>query len=98
MRTVSLLPSTTETLFVIGAGDDVVGMTFECDFPPEARSRQIVSTSELPPGLSRTQIDAEVTTRVAASEDLYRFETLAAIAHPGVLPLPSGRAVRVASR
>ena len=33
MRIVSLLPSTTEILFAIGAGDDVVGVTFECDFP-----------------------------------------------------------------
>jgi ABC-type Fe3+-hydroxamate transport system substrate-binding protein len=45
VRIVSLLPSTTEILFAIGAGDDVVGVTFECDFPPEACSRRIVSTS-----------------------------------------------------
>ena len=38
MRIVSLLPSTTEILFAIGAGDDVVGVTFECDFPAEART------------------------------------------------------------
>ena len=39
MRIVSLLPSTTEILFAIGAGDDVVGVTFECDHPAEARER-----------------------------------------------------------
>ena len=33
VRIVSLLPSTTEILFAIGAGDDVVGVTFECDYP-----------------------------------------------------------------
>ena len=33
MRIVSLLPSATEILFAIGAGDDVVGVTFECDHP-----------------------------------------------------------------
>ena len=38
MRIVSLLPSTTEILFAIGAGDDVVGVTFECDYPEEART------------------------------------------------------------
>ena len=37
MRIVSLLPSTTEILFDLGAGDDVVGVTFECDHPAEAR-------------------------------------------------------------
>ncbi|MGH8965733.1 MAG: cobalamin-binding protein, partial [Actinomycetes bacterium] len=36
MRIVSLLPSTTEILFDIGAGDQVVGVTFECDHPAEA--------------------------------------------------------------
>ena len=37
VRIVSLLPSTTEILFALGAGDDVVGVTFECDTPAEAR-------------------------------------------------------------
>ncbi|MGI8685326.1 MAG: cobalamin-binding protein, partial [Acidimicrobiales bacterium] len=45
MRIVSLLPSATEILFALGLGDEVVGVTFECDHPPEARSRRIVSTS-----------------------------------------------------
>lgn len=74
MRIVSLLPSTTEILFAIGAGDDVVGVTFECDHPVEARSRRIVSTSTLPEGLSPAQIDLEVKARMAAGEDLYRLE------------------------
>ena len=39
MRIVSLLPSATEILFAVGAGDQVVGVTFECDHPPEARAR-----------------------------------------------------------
>ena len=52
MRIVSLLPSTTEILFDLGAGDDVVGVTFECDHPVEARSRTIVSTSAMPEGLT----------------------------------------------
>ena len=36
LRVVSLSPSTTETLFVIGAGDKVVGRSRYCDWPPEA--------------------------------------------------------------
>jgi iron complex transport system substrate-binding protein len=74
VRIVSLLPSTTEILFAIGAGDDVVGVTFECDFPPEARRRRVVSTSTLPAGLTPAQIDAEVRARIAAGEDLYHLD------------------------
>lgn len=74
MRIVSLLPSTTEILFAIGAGEDVVGVTFECDHPPEARTRRIVSNTTLPAGLSPSEIDAAVKARMAAGEDLYRLD------------------------
>ena len=74
MRVVSLLPSATEIVFALGRGDDLVGVTFECDFPPAARDRRIVSTSALPEGLSPGQIDAVVSARIAAGEDLYRLD------------------------
>ena len=75
MRVVSLLPSATEILFAIGAGEDVVGVTFECDEPAQAReTARIVSTSTLPEGLSPTQIDAAVSAKLAAGEDLYHLD------------------------
>ena len=74
MRIVSLLPSTTEILFAIGAGDDVVGVTFECDFPAEARTRRIVSTSAMPEGLAPADIDAYVAGAVSRGEDLYHLD------------------------
>ena len=74
MRIVSLLPSTTEILFAIGAGDDVVGVTFECDFPPEARSRRIVSTSAMPEGLTPAEIDAFVVGAMSRGDDLYPLD------------------------
>jgi iron complex transport system substrate-binding protein len=73
VRIVSLLPSTTEILFAIGAGDDVVGVTFECDTPAEARTRTVVSTSAMPEGLTPAEIDAYVVDAVARGEDLYRL-------------------------
>ena len=66
MRVVSLLPSTTEILFAIDAGADVVGVTFECDFPAEARERRIVSSTSMPEGLTPAEIDDFVTAAVAA--------------------------------
>ena len=70
----SLLPSTTEILFAIGAGEDVVGVTFECDYPEEARRRRIVSTSAMPEGLAPAEIDAFVADAMRRGEDLYRLD------------------------
>ncbi|MGA9749219.1 MAG: ABC transporter substrate-binding protein [Nocardioides sp.] len=74
MRIVSLLPSTTEILFDLGAGDDVVGVTFECDHPAQARERTIVSTSAMPEGLSPTGIDTWVAAAMHRGEDLYHLD------------------------
>jgi iron complex transport system substrate-binding protein len=74
VRVVSLLPSATEIVFALGRGDDLVGVTFECDYPPAARDKRIVSTSALPEGLSPGEIDAVVSARIAAGEDLYRLD------------------------
>ena len=73
-RIVSLLPSATEILYAVGAGDQVVGVTFECDFPPEARERRIVSTTAIPGGLSPNDIDAFVSRAMSAGEDLYHLD------------------------
>jgi iron complex transport system substrate-binding protein len=74
MRIVSLLPSTTEILFDIGAGDHVVGVTFECDHPAQARSRTVVSTSAMPEGLTPSQIDTFVADAMRRGEDLYHLD------------------------
>ena len=75
MRIVSLIPSATEILFAVGAGDDVVGVTFECDHPPAARDRRVVSTSAMPEGLSPREIDDFVAAALGAGEDLYRLDS-----------------------
>jgi len=41
-RIVSLLPSNTEILFAVGAGDEVVGVTSYCNYPQEATTREQV--------------------------------------------------------
>ncbi len=80
MRIVSLLPSATEILYAVGAGPEVVGVTFECDEPVEARREAtVVSTSSLPGGAggiptTPAQIDAAVRERLAAGEDLYHLD------------------------
>lgn len=75
MRIVSLLPSTTEILHALGVGDQVVGVTFECDYPAAARQARIVSTSALPEGLTPSEIDAWVSQARGADEDLYHLDS-----------------------
>jgi iron complex transport system substrate-binding protein len=71
MRIASFLPSATEILFAIGAGPDVAAVTFECDFPAEARARPHVVFSHLPHGLTPAEIDAIVSAEGAKGKSLY---------------------------
>jgi iron complex transport system substrate-binding protein len=74
MRVVSLLPSTTEILFAIGAGDQVVGVTHECDFPVEAMTRPILTSTLLPAELDAAGIDRHVRARVHEGSSLYGLD------------------------
>jgi iron complex transport system substrate-binding protein len=74
-RIVSLLPSVTEILFAIGAGDRVVGVTHECDFPPEARTRTALTSSLLPgDAVTAGAIDRHVRASVHAGSSLYALD------------------------
>jgi iron complex transport system substrate-binding protein len=84
VRLVSLLPSATEIVYALGLGDDLAGVTFECDEPPAARSDKVVvvggrDTSGMTPG----DIDRYVRAQLAAGQDLY---TLHARALAGLAP------------
>jgi iron complex transport system substrate-binding protein len=74
MRIVSLLPSATEILFAIGAGDRVVGVTHECDYPEEAKTRPALTSSLLPHELDAAGIDRHVRARVHAGSSLYGLD------------------------
>ena len=77
MKVVSLLPSATEIVFALGLGDSLVGVTDECDFPPEAVTKPVVSRSALPQGrpLSAREIDEAVRGRLDAGQPLYVLDT-----------------------
>ena len=47
-RIVSLAPSITETLFALGLGDRIVGVTSYCDYPPEATAKEKVGDTLRP--------------------------------------------------
>ena len=74
MRIVSLVPHATELLFALGLGDDVVGVTHECDYPEAAQDLPQVTRDVLPPGLSPGEIDAAVRERTAGGESIYELD------------------------
>lgn len=75
-RIVSLLPSTTEWVHALGLQGDLVGVTFECDTPADARTGRAVVVGGLDTaGLAPGEIDALVRAKVAAGEDLYTLDT-----------------------
>jgi iron complex transport system substrate-binding protein len=82
VRIVSLVPNGTEILFALGAGDEVVGVSHECDYPAEARRRPVLTGSALPPGLGAAEVDRAVSAQVGSGESLYTLdqERIAALA------------------
>jgi iron complex transport system substrate-binding protein len=74
MRIVSLVPHATELLFALGLGDDVVGVTHECDFPPAVEELPQVTRDVLPPGLGTAEIDAAVRERTERGEAIYALD------------------------
>jgi iron complex transport system substrate-binding protein len=72
---VSLLPSTTEIVFQLGLADSLLGVTFECNFPPEARAnREIVVGGMDTKHLTPVEIDTLVRERLACGDELYRLD------------------------
>jgi iron complex transport system substrate-binding protein len=71
---VSLLPSATEILFGIGAGNEVVGVTHECDFPDDALRLPKLTSSALPPAASAAEIDRHVRANLHAGSSLYYLD------------------------
>jgi len=76
MKIISLLPSATEIVYALGLGDDLEGVTEECDFPPEATTKRVVSRSAIPQArpLSAREIDDVVRGKMAEQQPLYELD------------------------
>jgi iron complex transport system substrate-binding protein len=70
-RIVSFLPSATEMVFALGLGDQLAGVTHECDYPPEAKNKPIIVRSVLEQGLTQREIDDAVSERLQNGVSLY---------------------------
>jgi len=73
-RICSLLPSATEIVFALGAESSLVGVTHECDYPPEAARIPSVTRTNIPAGLASAQIDRAVSGALEAIGSLYELD------------------------
>lgn len=75
MRIVSMVPSATEIVSALGLLDDLVGVTYECDFPPEVRGKTVIVESTLPHGLPLAEIHRLVSEAYRAGRNYFRVRT-----------------------
>src|ERR1700677_4616005 len=71
MQICSFLPSATEIIYALGMGESVSGVTFECDFPPEASQKPVVVNTLIHSGLTPGEIDQAVRKQIADGGSLY---------------------------
>ena len=75
MRICSLVPAATEIVFALGLGDRVVGVTHECDWPPEATARPTVTASLIESDrLTSLEIDRAVSEAAGNGKPLYAID------------------------
>ena len=61
-------------LFALGLGDQVVAVTHECDYPPEAQAKHHLTRSLIPEGLSAGEIDSQVRRLTGEGRHLYELD------------------------
>jgi iron complex transport system substrate-binding protein len=72
VRIVSFLPSATETLYQLGAGSEIVGVTHECKFPASANKKPRVIRPSFDPGrITARQIDSKIAELMHSGSDIY---------------------------
>jgi iron complex transport system substrate-binding protein len=85
-RIVSLLPSATEIVCALGAGDALVGVSHECDFPAAIRDRPVLTRARIDPHGSSRDIDAAVRAVVRDALSIYSVdEALLGALEPDVI-------------
>ena len=75
MRICSLLPGATEIAYLLGLGDQIVGVTHECDYPPDAQYKPVVVRSAVDASLmSSEEIDRKVAALLQAGKGFYTLD------------------------
>lgn len=74
LRIVSLLPSATEIVCALGAEDEIVGISHECDFPVSVAARPVLTRSRLDPHVTSRGIDADLRAVVRDALAIYAID------------------------
>jgi iron complex transport system substrate-binding protein len=74
MKILSLLPAATEIVCALGAGDELVGISHECDYPPAITHLPRVTSTPISREALSTEIDREVHLRVRAGEPIFTVD------------------------
>ena len=71
-RIVSFLPSATEILYELGVGDQIVGVTHECNYPEQAKAKpRVIHSSFDPDTMTSQEIDNKVVDLMHSGKDIY---------------------------
>ena len=71
-RVVSLIPSSTEIVAALGCGDQLVGRSHECDYPPSVKKLPVCTEPKMSTVGSSSEIDRSITTLLANALSVYR--------------------------
>lgn len=74
MQICSFLPSATEILYALDLGDSIAGITFECDYPADAKQKPVVVNTVLQHGLAPEEIDRHASDSAARGHSLYTLD------------------------
>ena len=75
VRIYSFIPSATEIVYALGLGDQLCGVTHECDYPPDAQKKPIAIRSVVDlSGMSQPEIDAMVVESMTHGHGLYSID------------------------
>lgn len=75
MRIISLLPSATEIIYSLGSGDQIVGVSHECDFPIDAKNKPILTKTIINPLSTSLKIDQQVSKALKKGQSIYQINS-----------------------